>query len=97
MANQFAKTQGLYKSGKFTVTRLDGTDQKPGDKHYNCFVFVLDINHDPHAIAALLAYAKSVRMSGYELLADDLEAEIMTAENRISNSFEQYQRLHNQY
>jgi len=62
------KTKGLY--GKFTIKRVDGKDA-PGEKHYGCRYFVLDIDHDPHAKAALRAYADSCE-SEYPLLADDL-------------------------
>lgn len=61
--------RGIY--GKYSVARVDGSSE-PGRKHEKCFVFVLDLNHDPHAIPALKAYADSCR-SDYPLLADDLE------------------------
>ena len=62
------KTRGLYE--KFRVRRLDGSDRL-GGKHDGCWYFVLDVTHDPHARAALLAYAESCR-ADYPLLADDL-------------------------
>jgi len=43
---------------KFEVNRTDGSD-KPGGKHHGCKYFVIDIDHDPYAESALLAYAKS--------------------------------------
>ncbi len=46
--------QGLIR--KFNVTRTDGTDAL-GGKHYQCFYFVLDVDHDPFALPALTAYA----------------------------------------
>jgi hypothetical protein len=54
--------QGLYK--KFNVTRVDG---KYPDRRY----FVLDIDHDPHALDALWGYAESCKYTHPEL-ADDL-------------------------
>lgn len=45
---------------KFIVSRSDGRDA-PGEKHEGCFTFTLDIEHDPHAIVALSAYAESIR------------------------------------
>lgn len=62
------KKRGLY--NKFIVNRTDGRDEI-GDKHYGCEYFVLDITHDPHAKAALFAYASSCHAE-YPLLADDL-------------------------
>ena len=59
--------RGLY--NKFRVSRLDRSSQR-GRKHHNCDYFVLDLNHDPHAIAALKAYAKSCRKDYPELAAD---------------------------
>lgn len=64
------KTRGLY--NKFEVTRTDGKSRK-GQKHHGCEYFVLDLNHDLHALAALKAYAASCRAE-YPLLARDLDA-----------------------
>lgn len=64
------KSVGLY--NKFIVTRTDGRSDF-GKKHHGCEYFVLDLDHDPHAKAALLAYATSCR-GNYPLLADDLIA-----------------------
>jgi hypothetical protein len=74
--------QGLYH--KFNVSRTDGRDA-PGEKHAGCEYFVLDINHDQHAIPALLAYAESCAGS-YPLLAADLRTRALislTAENEF--------------
>lgn len=49
-----AEQQGLFR--KFIVRRADGSDQ-PGGKHHGCRYFVLDVDHDAHASAALTAYA----------------------------------------
>ena len=62
------RTQGLY--NKFRVERVDGSDA-PGGKHDGCEYFVLDLNHDPHALPALSAYEESCR-NDYPLLAEDL-------------------------
>lgn len=61
-------TRGLYR--KFEVKRTDGTDA-PGGKHDGCRYFVLDLTHDPHAYAAIYAYAESCEEE-YPLLAADL-------------------------
>lgn len=63
------KTRGIYP--KFNVNRSDGSSE-PGGKHGNCFYFVLDCMHDPHAEAALKAYIESCRLE-YPFLARDLE------------------------
>lgn len=62
------KSRGLY--NKFNVTRTDGSSE-PGGKHDGCEFFVLDLTHDKHAKAALLAYAKSCCLE-YPLLSEDL-------------------------
>lgn len=72
--------RGIYQ--KFIVTRTDGKSA-PGEKHADCEYFVLDIHHDKHAKAALLAYAKSCR-SEYPLLAHDVRAmAILTEQPRM--------------
>lgn len=62
------KTKGLI--NKFTVIRNDGKSSE-GQKHHGCRYFVLDLDHDPHASAAILAYAESCKEE-YPLLAMDL-------------------------
>lgn len=62
------KTRGLY--GKFHIERTDGKSA-PGQKHEGCDYFVLDLTHDPHAAAALRAYADSCAVE-YPFLAADL-------------------------
>lgn len=47
---------GIYQ--KFRIERVDGR-HGPGEKHEGCEYFVLDVTHDPYAIPALLAYARS--------------------------------------
>lgn len=66
-----AEQQGLFR--KFQVYRADGSSQ-PGGKHYDCRYFVLDVDHDPHAPAALRAYAESCKET-HPALAADLLAE----------------------
>lgn len=63
------KSRGWF--NKFQVVRADGADQK-GGKHHGCEYFVLDLNHDPHALPALLAYADSAEKDGYQTLAYDI-------------------------
>jgi len=66
------KNRGLY--GKFEVRRTDGSSE-PGGKHHGCEYFVLDITHDPFAVAALAAYANACE-ADYPLLAADLRAKL---------------------
>lgn len=61
-------SRGLY--NKFRVERVDGSD-KAGGKHDGCSYFVLDLCHDPHAVAAIQAYIHSC-VDDYPLLANDL-------------------------
>lgn len=67
------RERGMYP--KYQVARLDG-GTNPGGKHEKCRKFVLDIDHDPHAVPALFSYATSARADGYEKLAGELFAEI---------------------
>lgn len=64
------RSRGLY--NKFEVRRVDGSSE-PGGKHHGCDYFVLDLTHDPHAAAAIAAYADSCEAE-YPLLAADLRA-----------------------
>ena len=61
------KTRGLYR--KYKVDRLDDVD----GKHNNCQYFVLDLDHDPHALPAIKAYIESCGEE-YPILADDLQS-----------------------
>ena len=63
------KRRGLYE--KFEVRRTDGRD-RPGEKHHGCRYFVLDLDHDPLAYPALVAYADVAEKVGYRALARDL-------------------------
>lgn len=73
-------TRGLY--GKFYVERTDGRDL-PGEKHHGCEYFILDLDHDKHAVAALRGYILSCRKE-YPLLADDLSDKVAAMEKRFS-------------
>lgn len=62
--------RGLY--NKFRVERTDGKSA-PGEKHHECDYFVLDMDHDEHARAAIEAYVKSLEdAKEYPALAADL-------------------------
>lgn len=62
-----AEQQGIFR--KFEVRRMDGSDQ-PGGKHYGCRYYVLDLDHDQHAPAAMRAYAAACASTHPELAAD---------------------------
>jgi hypothetical protein len=70
--------RGLY--NKYRVERADGSS-KAGGKHADCEYFVLDLTHDKHAKAALLAYAESCKTE-YPLLSHDLRATAIFATPR---------------
>ncbi len=65
--------EGFY--DKYNVQRTDGQDRQ-GGKHFNCRYFVLDISHDPHAVPALLAYAKACEIDRPNLSAQLIEMTI---------------------
>lgn len=71
--------RGVYE--KYEVTRTDGTSGF-GRKHYGCSYFVLDTHCDPHAVAALRAYAASCE-STFPQLASDLLDQADKLETRI--------------
>lgn len=73
------RSRGLF--GKFRVTRSDGKSA-PGEKHDGCDYFVLDLTHDPHAQAALIAYAQSCRKE-FPMLADDLMLKVDEMDKRF--------------
>ena len=70
--------RGLYR--KFFVDRTDGRSA-PGEKHDGCDCFVLDLDHDPHALPALRAYARSCRVA-FPALARDLEIKLQILGHR---------------
>jgi hypothetical protein len=82
------KSLGLY--DKFKVTRTDNKD-KPGGSHENCQYFVLDTTHDPHAKAALLAYANSCEPDGYVTLANQLRE--LVAKKPSAGNDTQYEKF----
>lgn len=65
---QQKKRTGLYQ--KYNVTRTDGSSE-PGGKHHGCRYFVLDLDCDKHAKAALAAYAHSCQ-DEFPVLAKEL-------------------------
>lgn len=72
MNTETTQPTGFYR--KFDVTRIDGRD-KPGGDRENAEYFILDLGHDPHALAGLRAYVDSLRESGdYPDLVADLTA-----------------------
>lgn len=64
------KERGLYR--KYFVTRV----HDPEGKHKDCKYFVLDLDHDPHALPALIAYIESCE-GEYPVLAADLAIQVM--------------------
>ena len=64
---QSDRKRGLYE--KYYVERR----HDDAGKHKDCQFFVLDLDHDKHAIPALKAYAESCRAE-YPALARDLGA-----------------------
>lgn len=84
-----AEQQGLFR--KFDVRRVDGSDQ-PGGKHHGCRYYVLDVDHDPYAAAALGAYADACRESHPEL-ARDLREKWGAADTIDTLSAENEERL----
>ena len=70
--------KGLYQ--KYKVERIDDIE----GKHKNCNYFVLDMVHDKHARAAVIAYAASCH-DEYPQLSDDLMmlAEIQPIQQRF--------------
>lgn len=65
-----AEQQGIFR--KFDVRHTDGSSE-PGGKHHGCEYFVLDVDHDRHAKAALNAYVLSCQIS-HPKLAKDMAA-----------------------
>lgn len=70
-----AEQQGVFH--KFDVRRTDGSDQ-PGGKHHGCRYFVLDLDHDPHAAAAMAAYADSCKET-HPMLSAEIESDLAKA------------------
>lgn len=68
---------GLTLGGRFLVERLGDVT----GKHRDCWFFVLDLDHDSHAVAALRAYADSVEPD-FPVLAHQLRTKAAEAEER---------------
>ena len=62
-----AEQQGMFR--KFEVRRVDGSDE-PGGKHHGCRYFVLDLDHDPHAAAAMASYGEACKETRPALSAE---------------------------
>ena len=75
-------SRGVYE--KFRVERTDGKSE-PGQKHAKCRYFVLDIDHDKHAAAALKAYAEDCKDERPELAIDLLHT--------LVTSVDEFERL----
>lgn len=71
--------QGLYR--KYEVNRIDDK----AEKHADCQYFVLDLDHDPHSVAALEAYAESCKAQ-YPTLAFDLRHTAAAAARKLGVS-----------
>lgn len=67
-----ATAQGILP--KYRVERLNDL----AGKHDKCEYFVLDVVHDPHARAAMTAYAASCR-GEYQKLAAELDQRVADA------------------
>lgn len=70
------KKRGVYK--KWAMKRLND----PDGKHDDCFIFVLDIDHDPFAVPALNAYIDACEHE-YGPLAFDL-TNVLTSKGAVT-------------
>ena len=70
--------RGLFE--KFQIERTDGKSA-PGQKHYACEYFVLDLTHDSCAPPALAAYEQACYRD-YPLLAADLQDILLRKEHQ---------------
>ena len=64
------KKRGLY--DKFKVKHNDD----PTGRHKDCLYFVLDLDHDPHALPAIIKYIEDCEKE-YPVLAADLTIAIL--------------------
>lgn len=90
---------GLYR--KFSVERKDGRSAE-GEKHHGCEYFVLDLNHDPFAYAAITTYARKCSDKYPELAADLLrkarEMSVWMVEQHVAElTPEQHDALYRSY
>ena len=72
MIEHLLDKEGLHT--KFIIERTDGRSRQ-GEKHDGCRYFVLDLDHDIHAVAALDAYRLSC-IKEKPTLANDLEEKL---------------------
>lgn len=79
------KDRGFY--GKYKIERTDGSSAS-GERHENCMYYVLDLNHDKFAFAALEAYSKEARAAGFTPLADDLDSIIKNKDGLLKQGEE---------
>jgi len=70
MHNERDSDKGLY--NKYVVERIE---PDPTGKHRNCWYFVLDLEHDAYAYAALDMYASSCA-DKYPQLAEELKGKL---------------------
>lgn len=80
MSGQASGGRGIHR--KYIVTRTDGSSGE-GGKHEHCAYFVLDLEHDKFAIAAIKAYAKACRTTHPDL-ANDLMDIALTEPQRCA-------------
>ncbi|MBR7747417.1 hypothetical protein [Undibacterium baiyunense] len=66
-----AEQQGMF--SKFHVERVDGSSAK-GGKHHGCRYWVLDLDHDKHAPAAMRGYAEDCKET-HPILSAEIFAE----------------------
>jgi hypothetical protein len=74
--------RGLH--NKFYIERTDGR-HRPGEKHYGCRYFVLDLNHDAAVPLVLPTLADAYETTGRPTLATDLRTlatDVLDALNR---------------
>ena len=76
------RSTGLY--AKFHVRRAD-LQHLPGRKHDRCDYFVLDLTHDPFAMAAIEAYANACERE-YPVLSADLKVKVNLAKSYPAES-----------
>lgn len=63
---------------KYNVVRVDNAETDPESKHFGgCFLFVLDVDHDPFARKAIAAYAEACHRTHPDL-ASALRGELIT-------------------
>lgn len=80
MSRKTDRGRGLYNKF-FAIKRCDGRDAE-GEKHEHCHYFVLDLDCDKHAIAALHAYRISCEEE-FPNLAEDLRRAAITLQGKF--------------